>query len=259
VRQLLPVPVAQDVETSVAAVYGDLLARAAAVSSARPYVALNMVSSVDGAIALDGLSGGLSGSADKEVFFYLRSLTDVILVGASTAREENYGPPRLSAQLVAERDTRRQQPLPRIAVVTRSMKMDWSGRLFAPSPDAPRPYVICPASAPPDRKAAAGAVADLVTAGESGVDLAAALARLAADGARTVLCEGGPTLNGQLLSAGLVDELCLTVSPALVGGLGRRISGWSEPRPGLPLELLTVAESSGVLLLRYAVKPALHD
>jgi riboflavin biosynthesis pyrimidine reductase len=258
VRQLLPVPIRQPGETSVATVYGDLLDRAAA-SPRRPYVALNMVSSADGAIALDGLSGGLSGSADKEVFFYLRSLADVILVGASTAREENYGPPRLSGQLGAEREARGQQPLPRIAVVTRSMRMDWSARLFAATtPDATRPYVICPASAPPDQRAAAGAVADVVTAGESGVDLGAALTRLAADGARVVLCEGGPTLNGQLLAAGLVDELCLTVSPALVGGLGRRISGWKEPQPALPLELLTVAESSGVLMLRYAAKPAVQ-
>ena len=90
-RQLLPVSVP---EVSVAAVYGDIPARAAKVvhAGAGPYLALNMVSSADGAISVDGVSGGLSGSADKDVFFYLRSLADVILVGAATAPRRELRP-----------------------------------------------------------------------------------------------------------------------------------------------------------------------
>ena len=101
VRQLFPPPAGAD--TTVQAAYGDIVERAAitAERAGRPHVVVNMVSSADGAISLDGLSGGLSGSADKEVFFYLRSIADVILVGASTAREENYGQPKLSDELRA--------------------------------------------------------------------------------------------------------------------------------------------------------------
>ena len=66
-----------------------------------------------------------------------------------------------------------------------------------------------------------------------------------------MLCEGGPTLNGQLLSAGLVDEVCLTLSPVLVGGRGPRISGWDDPHPALGLELISTCETEGVLMLRY--------
>ncbi len=71
-----------------------------------------------------------------------------------------------------------------------------------------------------------------------------------------MLCEGGPTLNGQLLSAGLVDEICLTLSPVLVGGSGPRISGWDDPHPALALDLLSTCETDGVLMLRYGVRRA---
>jgi riboflavin biosynthesis pyrimidine reductase len=157
---------------------------------------------------------------------------------------------------MAQRKARGQRPLPRVAVVTRSLALDWSGRLFAPlafeSLDD-RPLLITSAKAPPDELAAAKQVAEVVMAGEDDVDLAEGLRKLAAAGTKVLLCEGGPTLNGQLLAGGLVDELCLTVSPVLVGGLGRRVSGWNAPRGPLPLQLVTAAEEGGVLLLRYAV------
>jgi riboflavin biosynthesis pyrimidine reductase len=261
VRLLFPPPAGTErTDTTVPAAYADILRRAQVAPAGRPHVVINMVSSLDGAIALDGLSGGLSGSADKEVFFYLRSIADVIMVGAATARDENYGQPRLTEQLRAERVSRGQPALPRIAVVTRSMRLDWSSRLFGePSSPAGLPLVVCPENVPPQLRAPAAGVAELVTAGEDHVDFPAALGEIAARGARLVLCEGGPTLNGQLLSAGLVNELCLTVSPVLVGGRGARISGWDEPHPAIGLGLISGYESEGVLMLRYAVKPASHD
>lgn len=236
----------------MAAIYGDILERAAQ-RPGRPHVVLNMVSSADGAISLDGLSGGLSGSADKEVFFYLRSIADLILVGASTAREENYGQPKLSEELRAQRASRGQPALPRIAVTTRSMRIDWSSRLFAdPGSPAGLPLVVCPANTPPGLRAPADGVAELLPVGEDEVDFPAALRELGEHGVRLVLCEGGPTLNGQLLSAGLVDEVCLTLSPVLVGGRGQRISGWDDPQPALGLALVSACETEGVLMLRYA-------
>ena len=82
------------------------------------------------------------------------------------------------------------------------------------------------------------------------------MSKLADDGADLVLCEGGPTLNGQLLAAGVVDELCLSLSPLLVGGDGHRIFGSAPIDPPRDLELLAIAEANGTLLLRYAVKAA---
>ncbi len=254
-RQLFPPPAAA--ETTVQASYGDILERAefTAQRAGRPHVVLNMVSSADGAISVDGLSGGLSGSADKEVFFYLRSIADVILVGASTAREENYGQPKLSDELRAERASRGQPPLPRIALTTRSMHIDWSSRLFNdPASPAGLPLVVCPGNTPPALRAPAGGVAELLPSGTDEVDLPATLGQLGDRGVGLVLCEGGPSLNGQLLSAGLVDEVCLTLSPLLVGGRGPRISGWDDPQPALGLELISACETEGVLMLRYGTK-----
>jgi riboflavin biosynthesis pyrimidine reductase len=244
-RGLLP-PGSDD----VFAAYADIRERARSARTGRPYVVLNMVSSADGAISLDGVSAGLSGSDDKAVFFYLRSLADVVLVGAGTAREENYGRVKLSDDLLAQRQARGQQELPRIALVSKSMQLDPSARLFAET----RPYAICPASTPAEVRETAARVADVIVAGDAEVDLADALRQLVP--AELVLCEGGPTLNGQLLAAGCVDELCLTLSPALVGGADKRITGADDVDPPVGLELLAVAEADGVLLLRYAVKPA---
>ena len=253
-RQLLPAPDANDVTAD--AVYGDLASRRES-ADAKPYLILNMVESVDGAISLDGLSGGLSSAADKAVFSYLRSVADIVLVGASTAREEGYNPPKLPPHRIAERVARGQQPLPQIALISASLKLDWSSSLFGVDPERdpqpPRPIVICPEDANPAALAQAKRVADVITAGQGRVDISKALTQLHGNGARLVLCEGGPGINGQLLKADLVDELCLTLSPALVGGLGRRISGSDEPHEAIALQLLTAAEAGGMLLLRYRV------
>jgi riboflavin biosynthesis pyrimidine reductase len=93
-------------------------------------------------------------------------------------------------------------------------------------------------------------VADVLVAGRDEVDLAAALDRLGADGARSVLCEGGPTLNSALLAVGLLDELCLTVSPMLVGGEGPRMLAGSPPAPGA-MRLHAAYEDDGFLFLRH--------
>jgi riboflavin-specific deaminase-like protein len=249
-RGLLP----EGSSESVLAGYTGIRARAGEHSSraGRPYVVLNMVSSVDGAIALDGVSAGLSGADDKAIFFLLRSLADVVLVGAGTAREENYGRVRLSPELLAARHERGQLEPPRIALVSKSMQLDPRMRLFTET----RPYVICPADTPIELQEAATEVADVILAGDTDVDLVSALRQLGESGAELVLCEGGPMLNGQLLAAGLVDELCLTLSPTLVGGTGQRITGRADVRPPLGLEVLGVAEAGGMLLLRYAVKDA---
>ncbi len=248
-------------QITVDAAYGEILERAEASAAAgRTHVVAGMVSSLDGAIALDGLSGGLSGKADKDVFLYLRSIADVILVGASTAREENYGQPRLTDELRAQRVARGQAQLPRIAVVTRSMHIDWSSRLFSdPASPAGLPLVVCPHNTPPALYEPAEGKAELLKAGADDVDFPAALGQLHARGAKLVLCEGGPHINGQLLSAGMVDEICLTVSPVLVGGRGPRMTGWDEPQPALGLDLLSLCEADGVLLLRYATKPVSQD
>jgi riboflavin biosynthesis pyrimidine reductase len=201
---------------------------------------------------VEGVSGGLGGGADRAVYLHLRSLADAVLVGAGTVRAERYGPPWLPLELVEDRRRRGQPRLPRIAVASRSCRLDWESPFFGDA--ASRPIVITVADAPAERRAEAARVADVLVAGDDDVDLDAALAGLAAAGARSVLAEGGPTLNGALASAGLLDELCLTLSPLLVGGDARRILAGAPPVPDGRLELEFAGEEDGFLFLRYRAR-----
>ncbi len=186
----------------------------------RPWVYTNMVVSADGGTTVDGVSGQLGGTADKAMFAALRAVADVILVGATTAREERYRPPRQSEERRAQRRARGQAPDPRLAVVTRSLSLDIDLPLFGDPEN--RPYILTARSAPADRRRALEPVAEIVEVGEDGVELAAALAVLFDHGARTALAEGGPSLNGQLIDEDLVDEWNLSLSPHLLAADSRR-------------------------------------
>ena len=222
------------------------------VAVGRPGVRLNMIASIDGAIAVDGTSGGLGGDADRRVYLALRSLADIILVAAGTVRAEDYGPARLPEPLVADRLTRGQAPVPRIAVVSRSLDLDWAAPLFADADPGARPLVLTCAAAPADALRRAGGAAEVVVAGDAVVDLPTALVALGARGARAVLAEGGPRLNAALAAAGVLDELCLTVSPRLVGGDARRILDGTDPSGGgRTMRLWSVCEDEGFLFLRH--------
>lgn len=210
------------------------------VTSAR-HVRVNFASSVDGAVTVDGRSRGLSSDADRELFHLLRSMSDVVLVGAGTVRAENYGGARAAEG----------QPAP-IAVVSRSLDLDPGSRLFTDT--QVRPILLTCRRSPADRRQALAGLADVVEAGDEDVDLSAALAQLADRGLRHVICEGGPHLFGWLLAAGLVDELCLTVAPLLAGGRAGRIVAGLESQVTDPMRLLHVLEDDGHLFLRYAVQ-----
>lgn len=231
-------------EAGTEAAYDDLAGRRA---EGRPYVAVNMVASADGAISVEGRTQALSSEADRFVFHHLRSLADVILVGAQTVRAENYGPPKISEARQAARVARGQAPVPRIAVITGSLDLDWSSRLFTESPT--RPIILTTTTADTSK---AAEVADVITAGEPRVDAAAALAALTELGVGVVLCEGGPTLNGVLAADDLIDELCLTVAPTLVGGdVVAGLLGHLRIPDLLPLSLVHALEAEGELFLRY--------
>lgn len=215
--------------------------------AARPYVYLGMVASTDGSAVVDGRSGPLGGDGDRAAFRRLRETCDVILVGAGTARREDYRPPRAPDDVVARRTARGLAPRATIAVVTGSGDLDVDARLFADR--SYRPVVVTTEDA--DAAHLEG-VADVVRCGGSSVDLAAALDELARRGAAYVLCEGGPSLNAALLRAGLVDELFLTIAPSLVGSSPHRIVDGELDRP-LDLDLVGLRHHAGELLLRYRI------
>ena len=211
----------------------------------------NMVSTADGAASLNGLTAGISSETDRRVFALLRTLSDVILVGAATARQEGYKPARTRELW---RDLRAgRPPTPPIAVVTRRLDLDPDSRLITAAPPHARTIVITTASAPADRREALSRHADIIIAGQETVDFKAAVSALAGRGHRRMLAEGGPYLLAQLIEAGLLDELCLTVGPLLAGpGASRIVAG--PAGPPRPLALAHVLEDDGFLLCRYTTQ-----
>ncbi|MGO9874407.1 MAG: pyrimidine reductase family protein [Acidimicrobiia bacterium] len=215
----------------------------------RPCVRLNMIVSVDGGTSWGGVSGALGGSADKALFSVLRSFADVVLVAAGTMRAEHYGPAQLTAAMQQARRQRGQAPIPSIAVVSRSCQMDWDTPFFTAA--VARPLVITVSAAPEADRARAATVADVIVVGDQDVDLAGALDELRIRGAANVLAEGGPTLNGELARAGLLDELCVTLAPRLASGDAKRIISGSTLDELEELELRSICEEDNYLFLRY--------
>ena len=174
----------------------------------RPWTALNMVTSIDGSAAIDGASGGLGNATDRRVLAALRNAADIIVVGAGTARREGYRQPRKVGQ--------------RIAVVTKSGRLDASSDLFASG--AGLAVTTTRASVPTG--------IEVLRSGVDEVDLVGALAQLAAilPAGAWAIVEGGPSLNGSLLSLDLIDEVNITTAPMLVGGAGQRMSSGATER-----------------------------
>ena len=212
----------------------------------------NFVSSADGAAYVDGRSGGLSSDGDKRIFGVLRVLADVVLVGAGTARVEEYKPARRRPSLAALRAGRPETAT--IALVTRTVGLNLASPLFTEAPPDARTVVITCAAADAELRTEAAKVADVIVAGEETVDLGAALDALAERGLGRVLCEGGPHLLGDVKAAGLLDELCLSLAPTAAGpGASRIIAGQHSAAQEMRLAHV-LAEDDGFLFLRYVTQ-----
>ena len=197
-----------------------------------PHLRAGFVTSVDGAIAVDGTSAGLGSPADKAVFRALRACADAIVVGAGTAREEDYGPVKYGETAAGWRAAHGRTLQPPVVVVTRSGRIN--DRVLG------GPVIV---AAPPGVDVAHD---DVIRT----IEPVALVAALHERGLVRLLCEGGPSLLTALLAAGTVDELCLTTSPTAVGD-GPHLLG-SVPRTELELVSL-IHDDPGVLLARWSV------
>ena len=211
-----------------------------------PWLRVNFVSSIDGAVTIDGKSGGLGGDADHRVFDILRTLCDVVVVASGTVKAEGYGPMVLDQPSVDARVAAGLKPQPTFAIVSGSLDLDPASPIFTKAPV--RPIIITGAAAP--QNPALADVADIIACGETTVDPARMVAALAERRLARIHCEGGPSLFGSLLAADVVDELCLTLSPLLVGGDSGRIAKGdvADPRG---MSLAGILKSDDTLLLRY--------
>jgi riboflavin-specific deaminase-like protein len=219
-------------------------------STSRPYVVVNMVSSVDGKATIDWRTKGLSSELDRELFHALRTQADAVMVGAGTVRAERYGRIAKSDEL---RDLREREGLARepLAVVV-SARLDLPADLPILNEEAQR-VVIATGSDAELPKLPADVVYERV-----GDDLPLLMARLRQDhGVRSVVCEGGPTLNSHLFAAGLVDELLLTIGPKVAGGAAALtiVAGRELVEPA-ELELISLAGGGSELFTRWRVTTA---
>ncbi|MGY1700362.1 dihydrofolate reductase family protein [Geodermatophilus sp. SYSU D00766] len=210
-------------------------------------VRVDFVVSLDGAISVDGRSAGLGSPGDRRVFRVLRALADAVLVGHGTAAAEGYRPVAADSAVGRLRAGLGRPETAPVVVVSRRASLAPGDRLAVPS----TVLVTCAAADPGRRAALAGTGVDVLVCGDDDVDLPLALDRLADRGLEQLVCEGGPSLLSAALDAGVVDELDLTVSPALVGGparlLDRALRDVVRPR------LVQVLEEDGVLFTRYAL------
>jgi 5-amino-6-(5-phosphoribosylamino)uracil reductase len=246
-RRLLPLPALPDVDLdALTAHYAYPAAPDQPTSGRSCTVRANMVSSIDGAIALDGRSKPISSEADWYLFGLQRALADVIMVGAGTARAEGYGPGRARPEFAQLRQRSGQPPAPTLALVTRSGSLEADADYLG---GAARPIVITCESG----RRNLGRVtqrADVIVAGDTDVDLSAALSELVDRGHLRVLTEGGPHLLGSLLDADLIDELTTSLSPVVVGGDSRRMVQSAVGRVRT-FDLVGLLESDGALFLHY--------
>ncbi|MET8975004.1 pyrimidine reductase family protein [Streptomyces sp. NPDC004539] len=211
----------------------------------------NMVSTLDGAGQHDGRSRPISGAADMRIFGVLRGLADAVVVGAQTVRQEGYGPARAHKGFAARRAAAGQGPAPAVAVVSASLDLDFTQPLFT-SPLVPT-LVLTGAGADPARIGEARKVgAEVLFAGDgTGVDPARVPAALAGHGFARLLTEGGPRLLGQFVAAGVLDELCLALSPMLTAGGAQRIAGGPSVEVPRRFALTSLLEEDGFLFGRY--------
>ena len=219
------------------------------------WVTGHMVAGLDGTAAVNGRVGTLSTEPDQDLFRRMRQIADVVMVGAQTIRNEGYAPMHLDESAREQRRARGQSEMPPVAIVSRSLDLDWSSQVFAAAPDHARTIVITCAKADPDRLAAAEEAATVIIAGEYRVEPAKALQALAGLGHQVVLCEGGPHWLGELVAADRLDELCLSISPMMCGDpLPVSVAPPGGDIAQFSLKSTMVAEDT--LFLRYESKTA---
>jgi riboflavin biosynthesis pyrimidine reductase len=218
----------------------------------RCWVRANMISSLDGGATDDGKAGGLAGPGDRALFSRMRQEADVVLVGASTVRIENYSGAQMSVAQRQERQRRGQAELPPIAVVTHGADFEHDAKVFTRT-EVPPLLMTCRETVT-EARARFGSLAEVIDASGADpdrVDPAVVLTLFAKRGLRRVLSEGGPSLISLLTEHDLLDELCITIAPILVGGLARRIATGSGEAHIRMRRSHLLTDDEGYLYTRY--------
>jgi 2,5-diamino-6-(ribosylamino)-4(3H)-pyrimidinone 5'-phosphate reductase len=220
----------------------------------RPYVVMNMISTVDGKSALGGKAAGIGSPTDARLMRQVRAAVDAVMYGAGTLRAELVDP-RVDVVRSRQRVRRGLPPQPLAVAVSGSLDLDPASRFLVNGPAGT--VVLTSSAAPADRRQLFSRYATLVVQEGPTVDLSAVLRRLHEEfGVLRLLSEGGPTLNQHLLDAGLIDEVFWTVAPKLAGGRGRATIDGDDPtaRIRARLDLVSLYEHDGELFSRYRLQ-----
>lgn len=231
-------------DTTVAAQLHGLDLRPLAAEG-RPYVVCNFATTLDGRAAIDGRSGQIGSEVDTEMLLRLRTRVEAVMIGAGTMRAERYGRIVPDPAMRAYRESTGLAHDPLAVIVTNRLDLPWDAGLFT---DGGGEVVIFTSSEEEPPKTATPVVA-VRHLGE--VDVGRALEWLRNERAiRSLLCEGGPRLHGELVAQGLADELFLTIAPKLAGGEGPHILEGALPDLERS-ELAWLLDSDGELFARY--------
>jgi riboflavin-specific deaminase-like protein len=211
-----------------------------------------MVATADGKAAVEGRTRAISSETDRAIFHNLRTQADAVMAGAGTVRSEGYGPIVKNDELRAKRVREGLDPNPLALIVSGSLRLP----VDVPLLQDPGSRVVILTRSQNELSGQRAQVAYLRSEGGT-FDLRPLMERLRTEyGVRSVLCEGGPTLNASLLPYGLVDELFLTIAPSLAGGQDALTIVAGAPLPELvDLELVWALEEGSELYLRYRTKP----
>ncbi len=213
----------------------------------RPYVVTNFAVTVDGQATLEGRSGPIGSRTDTELLVCLRTRVDAVMIGAGTMRVERYGRPVADPGKRGRRERRGLSQDPLLVIVSGRLDVPWDAPVFADRGARVLVFTSSDAEPPPTEAQVR------VVRHEGDVDFPQALAYLRRErGVRALLCEGGPRVHAQLIYAGLVDELFITLAPKLGGGDGPGLA-LGLPEGEIPLELVWLLDSEGELFARYRV------
>jgi riboflavin biosynthesis pyrimidine reductase len=231
---------------------GELPALYAYPDEDKTWVRANFITSIDGGATAEGKTGPMAGPGDRLIFFLLRELADVIVVGAGTVRVEGYSGAHAGVAERQRRQARGQSEVPQLAIVTNSGRLERDLGVFTRT-EVPPLVLTCTATAGETRRHL-GDLAEVIDCSGSDpakIDEGALLALLRARGLRRILTEGGPMLLGSFMQRDMLDELCLTIAPYVVGGLARRIA----TGPGQALTRMdcshVLTDDAGYLYTRY--------